>query len=138
VRMLRGLEGLVQIYMPDFKFADSQVAKRLCNASDYPEICRAAIREMHRQVGDLEITDGIASRGLLVRHLVLPNNLAGSKEVLDFLTKEISPHTYVNVMGQYRPCYRAAEFNEINRMPTVREISAARNYAQRLGLRLAE
>lgn len=138
VRTLRGLEGLVEIYMPDFKFTDPAVAEELCQARDYPEICRAALREMHRQVGDLEIENGLAGRGLLVRHLVLPNGLAGSKEVLDFLAKEISPRTYVNVMGQYRPCYRAAEFAKIARTPTLQEIAKARNYARMLGLRLAD
>ena len=138
VSSLQGLEGLVDIYMPDFKFTDGQVAQRLCRAADYPDICRAAISEMHRQVGDLRIKNGLATRGLLVRHLVLPNGLAGSQEVLDFLAKEISPHTFVNVMGQYRPCYRAGEFSEIARMPNLDEIDEAKNYARKLGLRLDE
>ncbi len=138
VRTLKGLAGLVDIYMPDFKFADGRVAKRLCEAPDYPEICKAALKEMHGQVGDLQTEHGLATRGLLVRHLVLPNGLAGSEEVLEFLAKEISGQTFVNVMGQYRPCYRAGEFGEIDRLPSRAEIDAAKNHARRLGLRLAE
>ena len=138
VRTLRGLEGLVDIYMPDFKFADGKVADRFCRAVDYPQIARAGLKEMHRQVGDLEIVDGLARRGLLVRHLVLPEGLAGSREVLDFLAGEISGDTYVNVMGQYRPCYRAEEFSGIKRMPRRQEIVEAQEYARSLGLRLAE
>ncbi len=136
VGTLKGLAGLVDIYMPDFKFADGRVAERLCGAGDYPEVCKAALKEMHRQVGDLQIENGLATRGLLVRHLVLPNGLAGSEEVLEFLAKEISGKTFVNVMGQYRPCYRAGEFSEIDRLPSRAEINAAKNYARKLGLRL--
>lgn len=136
VQTLKGLEGLVDIYMPDFKFADPEVSQRFCQASDYPQICKAALKEMHRQVGDLKIEKGLATRGLLVRHLVLPNGLAGSQEVLRFLAKEVSPHTFVNVMGQYRPCYRASEFSNIARPPSRQEIIEAKDYARQLGLRL--
>ena len=138
VRTLAGLAGLVDIYMPDFKFTDSQVAELLCDAPDYPQICKAALKEMHRQVGDLQIDHGLATRGLLVRHLVLPNSQASSEEVLDFLAREISPDTFVNVMGQYRPCYRAGEFSKINRLPSRAEIEAAKICARSLGLRLAD
>jgi len=105
---LKLLEGVIDIYMPDFKFWDDQVAAALCNAPDYPEVARQAFKEMHRQVGDLALDeDGVAYRGLLVRHLVLPDGLAGTKEIMHFLAREISPRTYVNVMGQYRPCGQA-------------------------------
>ena len=105
---LRLLDGVVDIYMPDFKFWDPQVAGDLCQAEDYPEIARQAVKEMHRQVGDLVVDEhGVARRGLLVRHLVLPDDLAGTREIMEFLAREISPRTYVNVMGQYRPCGRA-------------------------------
>ena len=136
VQSLKGLEGLVDVYMPDFKFADGKVAEHLCKAGDYPEVCREALKEMHRQVGDLQIENGVATCGLLVRHLVLPNGLAGSSGVLEFLAKEISVHTFVNVMGQYRPCYRAGEFSEIARPPSMAEIGGAKEYARQLGLRL--
>lgn len=136
VETLKTMEGLVDIYMPDFKFTDPQVAERLCQAPDYPQVCMAAIREMHRQVGDLAIENGLATRGLLVRHLVLPNNQASSKEVLDLIAQQISPRTFVNVMGQYRPCYRSTEFSKIARPPTREEINEAKDYARNVGLRL--
>ncbi|HPD16954.1 MAG TPA: radical SAM protein [Planctomycetota bacterium] len=137
VETLQALEGLIEIYMPDAKYADGAAARELSDAPDYPEVNRAALREMHRQVGDLEIEGGIATRGLLVRHLVLPNGLAGSEAVLDFLAAEISPRTYVNVMAQYRPCYRAGECPKVDRPPTRQEFAAAYDYAVRRGLRLA-
>jgi putative pyruvate formate lyase activating enzyme len=98
----------------------------------------AAVREMHRQVGDLVIEDGLARRGLLVRHLVMPGGLAAARAVIDFLADAISPRTYINVMGQYRPVFRAREVAAINRRPTAEEHLAARAYAQDRGLRLAE
>jgi len=137
VETLRALEGFVEIYMPDAKYADGDVAKELSAAPDYPEVMFATLREMHRQVGDLVIEDGIATRGLLVRHLVLPNGFAGSRRILDFLAKELSPNTYVNVMAQYRPCYRASECSRVNRPPTRQEFLDAYHYAASLGLRLA-
>jgi len=133
---LRTLDGFVDIYMPDAKYADGAAA-RLSDAPDYPEVMFAALREMHRQVGDLEVRNGVATRGLLVRHLVLPNGLAGSRAILDFLARSISPRTYVNVMAQYRPCYRASECPEIDRPPTRQEFAEAHAHAAALGLRLA-
>jgi putative pyruvate formate lyase activating enzyme len=104
VETLRWLEDVVDIYMPDFKFWDPAVAGRLATARDYPAVARAAIREMHRQVGDLELDEnGLARRGLLVRHLVMPNGLAGTAEIAGWLAQEISPQTYINVMDQYHP-----------------------------------
>jgi putative pyruvate formate lyase activating enzyme len=101
---LRLLDGVVDIYMPDFKFWDPEVASHLARARDYPDMARQAIREMHRQVGDLILDEqGLARRGLLVRHLVMPNGLAGTSSVAEWLAREISPHTYVNVMAQYHP-----------------------------------
>lgn len=137
VETLKLLDGFVQIYMPDFKYADSEPAKKYSSASDYPEVARRALKEMHRQVGDLLIEGGVAKSGLLVRHLVLPNREAGSKAVIDFLADEISPNTYVNVMRQYRPLYRACECPEINRYPTTDEFYEAYDYARSRGLRLA-
>jgi putative pyruvate formate lyase activating enzyme len=132
---LRLLDGVVDIYMPDFKFWDSQVAGDLCQAEDYPEIARQAVREMHRQVGDLALDNhGVARRGLLVRHLVLPDSLAGTKEVMEFLAREVSPRTYVNVMGQYRPCGRAAEHPTLRKFLTGPEHEAALRLAREAGL----
>lgn len=114
VETLRLLEGVFDIYMPDFKFWDAEVALKSCNAKDYPEVARLAIMEMYRQVGDLLIDEsGIARRGLLVRHLVLPNGLAGTREVMRYIAQEISKNTYVNIMPQYRPCGRAYEIKEL-------------------------
>jgi putative pyruvate formate lyase activating enzyme len=135
VETLRLLDGVVDIYMPDFKFWDPQVAARLCQAADYPERAREALREMHRQVGDLVMDEaGVARRGLLVRHLVLPDNLAGTKECMEFLAREISPDTYVNVMGQYRPCGRAGEDPSLSRFLTPQEHREAQIAARRAGL----
>jgi putative pyruvate formate lyase activating enzyme len=129
---------LIDIYMPDMKFSDSAAAEKLCSAADYPEVNFAAVREMHRQVGDLVIKDEVAVRGLLVRHLVLPEDMAGSLSVIDFLSQEISSNTIINVMGQYRPCYKASMFEKINRRPTVEEIENVRTYARQKGLRLSD
>ena len=129
VNTLKLLEGLVDIYMPDMKYSDAEVAKRFSDAYDYPEINKAAVKEMHRQVGDLKVTNGTAERGLLVRHLVLPDNLAGSFEIIDFLAETISQHTVINVMNQYRPCYKSRQFPEINRRVDTQEIERVIQYA---------
>lgn len=134
VTTLRLLDGVFDIYMPDAKYADPDVAERLSGARDYPQVMRAALAEMHRQVGDLEIgADGLARRGLLVRHLVLPEGLAGTSEVMAFLAT-LSRDTYVNVMAQYRPCYRAAECPELGRRLTAAEYQEAVETALAAGL----
>ncbi len=136
VETLRLLDGVIDIYMPDVKFWDPAVASQLCNAPDYPEVARAALKEMHRQVGDLVMDEnGVAQRGLLVRHLVLPDGLAGTEAVMEFLATEISPDTYVNVMGQYRPCGRAAEHPSLGRFLTGAEHAQAQQIARNAGLR---
>ncbi len=135
VETLALLEGMVDIYMPDVKFSDPVVSRRLADAPDYPEAVKAAVREMHRQVGDLVIgPGGIARRGLLVRHLVLPHDLAGSDEVFRFLAEEISPHTYLNVMSQYLPCGKALGAPLIGDPITREEYLAAAALARRHGL----
>ena len=132
---LRLLDGVVDIYLPDFKFWDPQVAKDLCQAEDYPEIARQAVTEMHCQVGDLMVDDnGVARRGLLVRHLVLPDGLAGTREVMEFLAREVSPRTYVNVMGQYRPCGLAAQHPILRKFLTGLEHEEALRLARKAGL----
>ncbi|MCF6150381.1 MAG: radical SAM protein [Candidatus Kuenenia sp.] len=135
VETLKILEGVFDIYMPDFKFADSEVAAKLCMAKDYPQIAMDAIKEMHRQVGDL-VTDerGIAERGLIVRHLIMPNGLAGTRKIMRFLAKEISLHTYVNIMDQYHPCGTAYKHREINRRITLEEYEEAVKTAKEEGL----
>jgi putative pyruvate formate lyase activating enzyme len=105
VETLRLLEGIFDIYMPDFKYTRSVVAERYSQAPDYPQVVTKVLKEMHRQTGDLLLNDrGIALRGLLVRHLVLPEGLAGTREAMRFLANEISRNTYVNIMDQYYPC----------------------------------
>ncbi|MCL0065947.1 radical SAM protein, partial [Dehalococcoidia bacterium] len=132
---VRLLEGIVDIYMPDMKYSDPQSAGRYSNASDCFDRCREAVREMHLQVGDLALDSrGIAQRGLLIRHLILPNDLAGSREILRFIAEEISKDSYVNMMFQYRPMFRAAEYEEINRRPTTDEYREAVAMAQDFGL----
>ncbi|RJR40725.1 MAG: radical SAM protein [Deltaproteobacteria bacterium] len=135
VETLKLLDGVVDIYMPDFKFWDPQVAVEVCEAPDYPEIARQALKEMHRQVGDLVMDDaGVARRGLLVRHLVLPDDLTGTKEIMEFLAREISPQTYVNVMGQYRPCGRAGDHPSLRKFLTGQEHARAQLLAREAGL----
>jgi putative pyruvate formate lyase activating enzyme len=137
VSTLKLLEGIVDIYMPDFKFWDPEIAQKSCDAEDYPEAARKAVREMHRQTGELVINEeGLAVRGLLVRHLVLPGGLAGTREVMRFLAKEISAETYVNIMPQYRPCGRANEVEGLGgRYPTKNEFAHALQAAGEEGIR---
>jgi len=136
LEMLRLLDGIVDIYMPDMKYADESLGRRYSKVRDYPQVNQAAVREMHRQVGDLQLDEqGLAVRGLLVRHLVLPNNLAGTDEIVRFLAEEISPQTYLNLMDQYRPAYRAARYPELTRPVTVEEYRKAREMAHAAGLR---
>ncbi len=131
---LRLLDGAFDIYMPDFKYADAGVAKRYSKVESYPEVAKAAFREMHRQVGDLTMDGrGIARRGLLVRHLVLPNDLAGTGEVVRFLA-DLSKDTYVNIMDQYKPCYRAHESPPLPRRPPRAEFEEALRLAREAGL----
>lgn len=129
------LDGVVDIYMPDMKYADAGIAERYSQVPNYPEVNRAAVREMHRQVGDLHIdVNGLATRGLLVRHLVLPGDLAGTAQVVRFLADEISRATYLNVMDQYRPAYCAEGCPELNRRISREEFQAAVRLAQEAGL----
>ena len=131
------LDGIVDIYMPDFKFWDPHLSLRYVKAKDYPEAARQAIREMHRQVGELKLDEnGLAKRGVLVRHLVMPGSIAGSEAILRFLGEEVSPDTYVNLMDQYHPAGRvnSNHFPEINRTITAKEYETALDQARRAGL----
>ncbi len=133
------LDGVVDIYMPDMKYGDAGPALSHSHVPDYPAVNRAAVREMHRQVGDLVLDrGGIAFRGLLVRHLVLPGGLAGSESVFRFLAGEVSRSTWVNVMAQYRPAYRARHLPPLDRAPTEEEVDEARALARLFGLALLE
>jgi putative pyruvate formate lyase activating enzyme len=136
VETLKLLDGVVDIYMPDMKYSDEEKAKKYSGVEDYPAVNRAAVKEMHRQVGDLEIDGaGVAQRGLLVRHLVLPNSLAGTEGVVRFLSGEVSRDTYLNVMAQYHPCHRTAQVPELARRPSAAEYDAAVKIARSYGLR---
>ncbi len=137
VEVLRVLEGVVDIYMPDFKYGDSAIAQKYSAAPRYFEVACEAIKEMHRQVGDLVVEGGVAVRGLIVRHLVLPNGLARTERVLRFIAEEISRDTYVNIMAQYYPTWKAHQYPELSRRITPEEYREALELARRLGLRRA-
>ena len=129
------LDGVIDIYMPDMKYGDDKSARRYSHVRDYVRFNQAAVREIHRQVGDLVINaEGLAERGLLVRHLVLPNDISGAEAVLRFLAEEISTNTYLNLMGQYRPCHRAGDSPGLDRPITRAEFSQALALARRHGL----
>ncbi len=135
LEVLQLLDGVVDIYLPDFKYQDNEIATRLSTgAEDYPEVAAAAIKEMHRQVGDIDQIDGIARRGLMMRHLVLPNRQAGTDRFVEFVARELSVDTYVNIMGQYRPLNRANEFEEVSRRVTRAEMAEALAWAREAGL----
>lgn len=138
VESLRALEGLVDIYMPDFKTWNPEVSRRLLRAADYPECARAAIAEMHRQVGVLRFgRDGLARRGLLVRHLVMPGAVEEAARIFEWIARELSPDTYVNIMAQYRPEHKVPgnkRYSDIDRQPYPEELEAAYQAARRAGL----
>jgi len=132
---LKFLDGIIDIYMPDFKFWDPEPAKQTCDASDYPDFARDSIKEMHRQIGDLVINQqGIATKGLLVRHLVLPEKMAGTEQIMHFLSKEISPETYVNIMPQYRPCGKSYLHEQLGRSISSAEFHEAIELAKKAGI----
>ena len=135
VETLLMLDGVVDIYMPDMKYDDKHVAEELSRIENYPVINKAAVKEMHRQVGDLKVDEhGIAQRGLLVRHLVLPHGLAGTKGIVDFLSGEISRNTYVNIMAQYQPCHDASQVPSLSRPISATEFREAISLAREAGL----
>ncbi len=129
------LGGVVDIYMPDAKFSSSEASRQFCGVDDYFPNLKKVLKKMHQQVGDLEIdSEGIARRGLLVRHLVLPNGLAGTREIMEFIAQDISPNTYINIMAQYRPCAEAYKFPQIDRYLSQQEYVEAIEVAQSFGL----
>ena len=133
--MLSLLDGVVDIYMPDMKYGDANTAWKYSRIKNYPEVNQKAVLEMQQQVGDLQIDEnGIAFQGLLVRHLVLPNDLAGSESVLRFLAEQVSKDVYLNIMAQYRPAHRALNFPELNRRISPKEYQGVVALAKRLGL----
>lgn len=134
---LQLLDGIIDIYLPDFKFCDSALSLRYVKSKDYPEVARRCLLEMHRQTGVLKCDEqGLAKRGVLVRHLVMPGEIAGTEAIMQFLGNEVSRDTYLNVMSQYRPAGRvsAEEFREINRRISTAEYERALEAARRAGL----
>ncbi len=135
MEILRLLDGIVDIYLPDMRYSDYAAAMKYSIAPDYPDINRAAIKEMYRQVGNLVLDKhGIAIQGLIIRHLVLPGNIAGTEAVMKFLAEEISKDVSISLMSQYFPAYRAKEFNEINRRTTTEEYEKAYQIMLKYGL----
>jgi len=138
LEVVKLLDGIVDIYMPDIKFLKRALSERYCNAPDYPDVVREVLKEMQRQVGDLVMDgSGIAQRGLLIRHLVMPSLSENTKDVLLFIRQEISRDAFVNIMAQYHPCYQASRFLEISRKPTLKEYNEAAAYARAIGLKRA-
>ena len=130
------LDGIVDIYMPDFKFWEPSSGRDYCDVSDYPQVARQALTAMHRQVGELDVDDrGVARRGLIVRHLVMPGGIAETRAILKFIASSLSPDTYVNLMPQYRPCGEAHRFKVLRRRLTVTEFESAVLAAMEAGLR---
>jgi putative pyruvate formate lyase activating enzyme len=135
VESLKFLEGIFDIYMPDFKFWDPEMARKYLKAPDYPERAREALKEMHRQVGAFTLDEnGIALRGILLRHLVMPGGVAGTRDIMRFIAKEISPNTYVNIMDQYRPCGYAYKYPPLDRGITHDEYEEALRAAREEGI----
>jgi putative pyruvate formate lyase activating enzyme len=135
VKTLELLDGIIDIYMPDIKYSENDAARKYSGAKDYWDIVRPAVKEMHRQVGCLEMDrEGIAVRGLLIRHLVLPNNIAGSRQVLDYIANDLSVDSYVNIMDQYRPAFHASNYHELSRRPTNDEYRGVVELARDFGL----
>jgi putative pyruvate formate lyase activating enzyme len=135
VETLKLLDGIVDIYMPDMKYSDEKTAEQLSGIKDYPKVNKAAIKEMYRQVGDLQMDEqGVAQCGLLVRHLVLPNRLAGTQEVVRFLAQEVSTNTYLNIMAQYHPCHKAFDIPLLARPVNKEEFYEAIDLAHQQGL----
>jgi len=132
---IRLLDGIIDIYMPDIKFLDSGLSQRFCKAADYPEVVREAVVEMQRQVGDLVVDEhGIARKGLIIRHLVMPSCGEDTKRIMEFIRDEVSQNALVNIMAQYHPCHRAGEFEEIANSISLKEHTEAIGYARSIGL----
>lgn len=136
IEILKKLDGIIDIYLPDFKYSDGKMAEKYSSGADtYPEITKMALLEMYRQVGVAKpALDGLMYRGLMIRHLVMPNNVSGSKEIIDWIAKYLPKETYLNIMSQYRPMYKAFEYPEINRRITREEYNEVVRMAREAGL----
>ena len=137
MKLIKLLDGIIDIYMPDVKYSDDAIALKYSGIKGYFTNMKKILKEMHRQVGDLLVdSEGIAYKGLLIRHLILPNNLAGSEKVLKFISEKISPNSYVNIMQQYYPTYKASNFTPLNRRISQNEYLSAIKLAQKYNLNL--
>jgi putative pyruvate formate lyase activating enzyme len=135
LEVIKLVDGIIDLYMPDAKYAGEEPAKRFSNAPDYPQVLKEVLKEMHRQVGDLHMNqNGIAERGLLIRHLVMPEDLAGTEDLMKFIAEEISRDSYVNIMQQYRPQYKSHDFPQLRRRVTYGEYLDAMKAAKHFGL----
>jgi putative pyruvate formate lyase activating enzyme len=135
VETLRLLDGIIDIYMPDMKYSNEETARELSGIEDYPTTNQAAVSEIHRQVGDLQIDEnGVAVRGLLIRHLILPGGLSGSDQIFSFISHDISKNSYVNIMDQYRPCYKATGHKQLDIAISDKELRRAMELASEYGL----
>jgi putative pyruvate formate lyase activating enzyme len=133
--IIKLLDGIVDIYLPDMRYADKVMALRYSNAKDYSEYNQKAVKEMQRQVGVAEIdAEGIIKRGLIIRHLVLPDNISGTDKIMKFISEEISKDTYISLMSQYCPYYKASQFKEISRRITSQEYEEAKQLMNKHGL----
>ncbi|EEG78250.1 radical SAM protein [Dethiobacter alkaliphilus] len=136
---LKLLDGVIDIYLPDTKFSDPGLAKKYSGVENYPASMFSSLKEMHRQVGTLQVDKrGVAVRGLMVRHLIMPGGLAGTEDVLRFIAAELSPDTYINLMGQYHPAFEADKYPELSRRPSRNELMEARALAKKYGLTRVE
>jgi putative pyruvate formate lyase activating enzyme len=134
-QIIKLLDGIVDIYLPDMRYADADTAIKYSRAADYPEYNRQAMQEMHRQVGIPDIDEeGVIKGGVVIRHLILPNNISGTDAIMKFIAQELSEDSYISLMSQYMPCYKASQFKEINRRITYQEYEDAQKVMQKYGL----
>lgn len=134
-QIIKFLDGIVDIYLPDMRYADPDAAIKYSDAADYPEYNREALGEMHRQVGIADIdSEGIIKRGVIIRHLVLPGGISGTEKIMKFIAENLSEDTYISLMSQYMPCYKANQFKEINRQITYQEYKDALDAMHKYGL----
>ena len=133
--IIRLMDGLIDIYLPDMRYADNETAKKYSSANDYPEYNRQAVKEMHRQSGTAEINgSGIMTKGLIIRHLVLPGDISGTDKIMKFISEELSPETYISLMSQYFPCYKSGDFPELSRRISLEEYESAQTIMEKYGL----
>jgi putative pyruvate formate lyase activating enzyme len=133
--MIKLLEGIMDVYLPDMRYADNQTAIKYSSAPDYPRLNQESLKEMQRQTGIAQIDkSGLIKKGVIIRHLVLPENLSGTDRIMEFIARELSPDTYISLMSQYMPCYKSDKFPGLNRRISLDEYAQAQEIMQKLGL----